>query len=91
MTFLYFYGQEPSTSAKANSFRLKSGSGQETSGLGNGAAGDSLGMPAEDRAALRIQTAFRAYRVYLTKTIRDNSYILCSDLIQPLQLTVNCA
>ncbi|KAK4793951.1 hypothetical protein SAY86_011945 [Trapa natans] len=51
--------KEPSALAKSNSSGLKSEPGKVTSGLANG---DHLGMSAEDRAALKIQTAFRAYK-----------------------------
>ncbi|PKI61816.1 hypothetical protein CRG98_017793, partial [Punica granatum] len=54
--------ESSANSAKSNSFKLDSESGKESASLVNGATGDSLGMLTEDRAALRIQTAFRAYR-----------------------------
>lgn len=65
MMFLFSYQQEPPASAKSDSFELGSERAKNRDiyiGL-NGAPDDSLGMSVEDRAALRTQTAFRAYRV----------------------------
>ncbi|KAF8028588.1 hypothetical protein BT93_E1275 [Corymbia citriodora subsp. variegata] len=55
--------QASSSPGKSNSFKWKTHSNKESRTLENGATAgkSSLGMPLEDRAALRIQTAFRAY------------------------------
>lgn len=62
MLFLLFYydsEQESSALAKSNGVKVKNNTRKGSSSLLNG----SLNMPIEDVAAIRIQTAFRAYKV----------------------------
>lgn len=55
--------QASSSPGKSNSFKWKTHSNRESTTLENGATAgkSSLGMSLENRSALRIQTAFRAY------------------------------
>ncbi|KAJ6416681.1 hypothetical protein OIU84_002532 [Salix udensis] len=60
-----------STSAKSNGFKWKNKLRKESASFANGSNRANprfLGMPVEDLAATRIQTAFRAYRA--RKTLR---------------------
>lgn len=70
-----FFWQGPSVNGKSNSIKLKKSSS---------ANGKNLGLPNEEIAAIRIQTAFRAYVVclitgYVIKKV--NTGYVCSQMI----------
>ncbi|CAK7350461.1 unnamed protein product [Dovyalis caffra] len=71
---MIIFGKGSSTSAKSNGFRWKNKLRKGSASFANGSGGANprfLGMPVEDVAATRIQTAFRAYMVSIArKTLR---------------------
>lgn len=61
LIFCHNLEQESSARAKSNGIKVKNNTRKGSNSLMNG----SLNMPIEDVAAIRIQTAFRAYKVCL--------------------------
>lgn len=68
MFHTYAASEQGTSSQQSNGFKLRNQSHRKSHKLYNGASGGNTGygsMSIEDSAAIRIQTAFRGFRVYM--------------------------